>query len=230
MRCLTVSGSLRSNSSNTTLLRALPLEAPEHQFTFPPPLDSLPYFNPDIEEAGPPPTVESWRAAILVSDALVICSPEYAHGVPGVLKNALDWLVGGVEIVDKPIAVINTSLPSTVAHASLLDILSVMGGKVVPDASLAIALRGRKLDEVAMASDPIISPFLKAILRAWNGSVFSETLVAPPYAGGNCSSEECSFVVGRMFSGRRFSTIDAADMLRSPLSSFSSAEAKRGIL
>jgi chromate reductase, NAD(P)H dehydrogenase (quinone) len=171
MKCLTVSGSLRSDSSNTTLLRALPLVAPEHVFTFPPPLDALPYFNPDIEEAGPPPSVGSWRAAIRGHDSLFVCSPEYAHGIPGVLKNALDWLVGGIEIVDKPIAVINTSLPSTSAHASLLEVLRVMGGRVVPEASLSIVLRGRKLDERGMASDPSLSSLLRTAVSALSSAV-----------------------------------------------------------
>jgi len=70
------------------------MSPPEMKFTFRAPLDSLPYFNPDIEQEGLPLPVEGWRAEIRDHAALVICSPEYAHGVPGVLKNALDWLVG----------------------------------------------------------------------------------------------------------------------------------------
>ena len=109
----------------------------------------------------------------------MICSPEYAHGVPGVLKNALDWLVGGVEIVAKPIAVIQTSLPSTTAHASLLEILTVMGGMVVPDASVGIQLRGLKLDEYGIASDPGLAPVLRAAMTALMSAVsLSETLRA----------------------------------------------------
>ena len=118
MRILTISGSLRASSSNTMLLHALPVLSPDDVFEFPPPLDALPYFNADVEEAGPPAAVRSWRSAIAASDALVVCSPEYAHGVPGLLKNALDWLVGGTEIVGKPIGVLNTSLPSTTARRS----------------------------------------------------------------------------------------------------------------
>ena len=162
-----MSGSLRAGSSNRALLGALPLLAmPQLEFTFREPLDSLPFFNPDIELAGPPASVERWRAEIRDHAALVICSPEYAHGVPGVLKNALDWLVGGVEIVGKPIAVIQTSLPSTTAHASLLEILRVMGGQVVPAASVGIQLRGRNLDERGIASDPALSATLRTAMNA----------------------------------------------------------------
>jgi NAD(P)H-dependent FMN reductase len=174
VKILAISGSLRAASSNGTLLRSLPLIAPSDlEFTFRAPLDSLPFFNPDIEQAGPPPTVEHWRSQIRDHSALVICSPEYAHGVPGVLKNALDWLVGGVEIVGKPIAVIQTSVPSTTAHASLVEILTVMGGKVVPDASVAVQLRGLKLDERGIASDPALSALLGAAMSALVGEVLS---------------------------------------------------------
>ena len=165
MRILAISGSLRVASSNGTLLRALPLLAlSDLEFTFRAPLDALPFFNPDIEQAGPPPSVEWWRAEIRDHSALVICSPEYAHGVPGVLKNALDWLVGGMEIVGKPIAVLQTSVPSTTAHLSLVEILTVMGGKVVPDASATVQLRGLKLDERGIASDPALSTLLRAAM------------------------------------------------------------------
>ena len=161
MRFLAISGSLRAGSSNGTLLRALALVAPPSiELTFGAPLDTLPFFNPDVEEVGPPPSVQEWRAQIRDHAALVICSPEYAHGVPGVLKNALDWLVGGVEIVGKPIAVLQAALPSTTAHASLVEILSVMGGRVVPGASVAIQLRGLRLDERGIASDPRLSALL----------------------------------------------------------------------
>ncbi len=167
VKILAVSGSLRAASSNRTLLRALPLLAlPQLEFSFRAPLDSLPFFNPDIEQAGPPASVEEWRAEIRDHAALVICSPEYAHGVPGVLKNALDWLVGGVEIVGKPIAVIQTSLPSTTAHASLVEILTVMGGKVVPEASVAVQLRGLKLDERGIAADASLSAVLREAMAA----------------------------------------------------------------
>jgi chromate reductase len=167
VKILAVSGSLRAGSSNGALLRALPLVSlPGLDFTFREPLDALPFFNPDVEEAGPPPPVVRWRGEIRDHAALVVCSPEYAHGVPGVLKNALDWLVGGTEIHGKPIAVIQTSLPSTAAHASLVEVLTVMGGRVVPEASVGVVLRGRKLDEEGIASDPALSGLLREAMRA----------------------------------------------------------------
>jgi len=172
VKVLAVSGSLRARSSNGALLRALPLVSPPGMgFAFRAPLDGLPYFNPDIEEAGLPPEVERWRAEIRDHAALVVSSPEYAHGVPGVLKNALDWLVGGVEIHGKPIAVLQTSLPSTLAHASLVETLRIMGGNVVAEASVPVLLRGRKLDERGIASDPELSAVLRNAMIALSAAV-----------------------------------------------------------
>ena len=70
----------------------------------------------------------------------------------------------GVEITGKPVAVIQTSLPSTIAHASLLETLRVMGARIVPGASVAVPLRGRKLDERGLASDPALSGVLRAAM------------------------------------------------------------------
>src|SRR4030095_3213606 len=96
VRLLAISGSLRAGSSNTEVLRALTLLAPprvtiEHYEG----LAMLPAFNPDLDAEGmaAPAPVQNLRAQVQTADAIVICSPEYAHGVPGSLKNALDWLV-----------------------------------------------------------------------------------------------------------------------------------------
>lgn len=145
MKVLAVSGSLREASSNTSLLRSLVTLAPvDTTVHFPPPLDSLPFFNSDVEEAGLPPSVQAWRQDIGLADAMVISGPEYAHGVSGVLKNALDWLVGGVEINGKPVAVLNARPQASVAHGALVETLRVMGARVVDQT--AVPLTGRKLD------------------------------------------------------------------------------------
>ena len=93
----------------------------------------------------------------------MISSPEYAHGVPGTLKNALDWLVGGVEINGKPVALVNASARATYAQASLQETLSVMAARVI---TRTISLDGRKnLDVTAMTEDPEISSALRAALE-----------------------------------------------------------------
>jgi NAD(P)H-dependent FMN reductase len=170
MKVLVVSGSLREASSNTSLLRALATLAPaDTAVRFPPPLDSLPFFNSDVEEAGPPLSVQAWRAEIGLADAIVISSPEYAHGVSGVLKNALDWLVGGVEISGKPISVLNARPQASIAHGALVETLRVMGARVVDQT--AVPLTGRKLDHSGMATDPKLAALLLAVLSTLRQSI-----------------------------------------------------------
>ena len=91
MRILAVSGSLRAASSNSRALAALKLLAPpDIEVEIWQGLDGLPFFNPDFDIDPAPPAVAAWRAAVEGCDALVISSPEYAHGVAGAMKNALD--------------------------------------------------------------------------------------------------------------------------------------------
>jgi NAD(P)H-dependent FMN reductase len=78
------------------------------------------------------------RAQVGEADGLLICSPEYAHGVPGSLKNALDWLVASVELPHKPVALLNASPWATHAQAALVETLTVMSTRIVDDASVTI--------------------------------------------------------------------------------------------
>jgi NAD(P)H-dependent FMN reductase len=129
-------------------------------------LGGLPHFDPDCGDAESPQTVVELRARLNSCDAVLICSPEYAHGVPGVLKNALDWLVGSGELIDKPVAIINAAPHATHAHASLLETVSVMSGRIVHDASIPIPLAGRKLDAAGIAADPALAEAVVRALRA----------------------------------------------------------------
>ena len=118
MHFLAISGSLRAVSSNKALLRAAALVAPpELTVTLHDGLAELPQFNPD-HELDPIPSVLHLRAELQAADAVLISSPEYAHGVPGALKNALDWVVGTGELVEKPVALLNASPRATIAFAS----------------------------------------------------------------------------------------------------------------
>lgn len=128
-------------------------------------LGDLPHFNPDIADALLPPAVTSLREEVGRSAALVISSPEYAHGVPGTLKNALDWLVAGPEMVGKPVAVINASFRASHAYASLVETLTVMSARVISDASVTVALDARKhLDEEALlGEEEVVSALRQAM-------------------------------------------------------------------
>jgi len=100
-------------------------------------LGELPHFNPDLDEEGAaaPAPVAALRALLIDADAVLISSPEYAHGVPGVLKNMLDWLVSTGELVDKPVALLNASpVGCGYAQAALLETLRTMNWNVVEEA------------------------------------------------------------------------------------------------
>src|SRR5579872_2038953 len=128
IRILAISGSLRKASSNTALLQAAATLAPSDiHISLYENLAMLPPFIPDDEESNHP-AVFDLRAQVQTADGLLIASPEYAHGVPGVLKNALDWLVGGEEFINKPIALINAQPRATHAYAALTEIITVMTG------------------------------------------------------------------------------------------------------
>jgi chromate reductase, NAD(P)H dehydrogenase (quinone) len=163
LHILAISGSLRAASSNTTVLHAMAAIAP-------PPLTiaiydqlaGLPYFNPDLdgETDTPPASVRELRAQIGRADGILISSPEYAHGVPGVLKNALDWLVSSLEFPGKPVALINISPRSIYVQASLVEILTTMSASLVTDSSFMVPLPRSGLDVEGMLADPQITQTL----------------------------------------------------------------------
>jgi chromate reductase len=166
---LAISGSLREASSNTTVLQALAALAPagvtidiyNH-------LDALPYFNPDLDREGdtPPASVADLRQQVGHADGIVICSPEYAHGVPGVLKNALDWLVSSLEFPGKPVALINISPRSTFVQASLAETLATMSASLITDPALVVPLPRDRRDVADMLADPDISQTLRGAIDA----------------------------------------------------------------
>jgi chromate reductase, NAD(P)H dehydrogenase (quinone) len=171
-RILAISGSLRSGSSNTAVLQAIAALAPtEIQVVLYSGLSELPPFNPDLDIETPPPAVSEFRKQLLASDGVLISSPEYAHGVPGTLKNALDWLVRSGELYEKPVALINASPRSTHAQASLAETLATMTARLVPDACVTVALPGKQLDASVICSEPEISRALSLAIAAFARAV-----------------------------------------------------------
>jgi NAD(P)H-dependent FMN reductase len=167
MRFLAISGSLRRASTNTALLRAAAILAPEGvEVTVYGGLGDLPHFNPDLEGSEPPGVTDFW-ARVRTSDGLLISCPEYAHGVPGVLKNALDWLVGGEEFIDKPVALLNASSRATYAQASLIETITAMSGRLVDEASITLPLLGKTLGEADIVANPEMSSALRAALATF---------------------------------------------------------------
>ena len=150
MSILALCGSLRRVSMNAALLRATARLAPAGiRLEIFEDIGALPLFNPDLE-ADLPAVVRTLHAAVADADALLIASPEYAHGITGVLKNALDWLVSFPPFVDKRVAIFNASPRSLHADAGLRETLTTMSANLVTGACLALPLRGLNLTEQQM--------------------------------------------------------------------------------
>ncbi|NJK56600.1 MAG: NAD(P)H-dependent oxidoreductase [Pleurocapsa sp. SU_5_0] len=154
LQILAISGSLRAKSSNTAVLQAASILAPaEIEIILYSGLANLPHFNPDLDCEPLPKEVISLRQQIKSSDAIIISSPEYAHGVPGSFKNALDWLVSSTEFPGKPIALINTNPRATIALSSLTEILVTMSAQIIKPANLTLDLAGKSLDAAGIVAD-----------------------------------------------------------------------------
>ena len=180
MNILGLCGSLRSQSRSAALLRAAQSLSPvginmsifdRH--------GQLPLFNPECETDPPEPVLSLWRA-VSGADAIVIASPEYAHGVTGNLKNTLDWLVGHVPFVYKPVAVLNPSYQSHHADDALREILRTMSADLIEGAWVRIPVIG---SGIALADFAATAPFASAITDAWDAIVSHVRLAQPPSRG-----------------------------------------------
>jgi len=165
MKILAISGSLRTVSSNTAVLRAAVRLAPRGvEIVLFEGLASLPFFNPDLDGDTVPDAVAAFRRLVGEADGILISSPEYARGVAGVLKNGLDWLVGSSEFPSKPVALINTSPRATHALAALTLTLETMSAQLVKDACVTLPLLGTASDETAIvANDALAGPLREAV-------------------------------------------------------------------
>jgi NAD(P)H-dependent FMN reductase len=169
LNILAISGSLRARSTNTEVLRAAAILAPASvRVTLYAGLAGLPHFNPDLDVEGaiPPPAVQDLKSRVAESEGLLICSPEYAHGVPGALKNALDWLVSGAEIPGKPVGLLNAAPRATHAIASLAETLRTMSTTVIPGATVDLPMGDRRLDAAGIVADVELSRMLRAALES----------------------------------------------------------------
>jgi chromate reductase len=155
MRLLALSGSLRAGSTNSAALEALRrLAPPGVEIILYRDLAALPHFNPDDDEETPPPSVAALRALVGSSDGLIVAAPEYAHGVPGAFKNALDWLVASDVFPGKPVALVNTAPRSFHAQSALRETLATMSARLIPDALVTLPLTGKTIDADGIIANP----------------------------------------------------------------------------
>ena len=125
----------------------------------------MPAFNPDIE-SDPPAVVGEFQRVIRDCDGVIIASPEYAHGVVGALKNALDWLVGCSDAAYKHVVLINASGRAVHAHAALTEIITTMGWSIAAPDLPAIPVAGRDYALSDILERPELTQPLLAAIRA----------------------------------------------------------------
>jgi len=165
---LAIPGSLRTGSSNHHILRfisgLLPADAGYQIYED---LATIPPFDPGLDNEQPPSPVIELRQLIADAQAVIICTPEYAFGVPGQLKNALDWMVSSGSFSGKPTILITASTGGENAHPALLKVLGAIDADVVGD--LLISFVRSKMDSGGTLSDEQtieqIELLVKSILR-----------------------------------------------------------------
>lgn len=152
-RILAISGSTREKSTNANLIQWIITHYPQLDFIIYNGLTTLPHFNVDLDIAIAPATVVELRQALKSADGVLICTPEYAMGVPGSLKNLLDWSVSSSDFSQKPVAVITASTSGEKAHESLLGTLRVIEAKIEDTATLVISHAKAKVNDKPEITD-----------------------------------------------------------------------------
>jgi chromate reductase len=162
MRILAISGSLRSDSNSTALLRALREEAPAGvEVEIWTGLREIPPYDADEDVVPGPAAVDAFRSLVREADAVFFATPEYNSSVPGALKNALDWAsrpMATNAFRNKPVAVIGSSAGAfggVWAAAELRKVLAAMGARVT-EAELAVGHAHEKFaDDGLLADDEV---------------------------------------------------------------------------
>ena len=165
-------GSVRQQSYNRGLLRTAMLLAPEDVRIIEAPINTLPFFNPDLADASHLPTVQDFRSALRRADAVLVCTPEYGYSVPGALKNALDWATvprGRSPLRGKPIALAGASIDrvGTIrAQLELRKIFVSMGAVVLPEPEVYVTFAEDKFNQLGELSDQTSRDLMHALVRA----------------------------------------------------------------
>lgn len=165
MKILGISGSIRKDSSNGKILDIFSESLPAGtEFTVFEGLEEILHFDPaNIEE---PPAFTRLKESLLEADGIIISTPEYAFGIPAVLKNALEWTVSVSAFNAKPTALITASTSGTKGHQALLWVLEALGAKVNQDTTLLIQFIRSKMDENGNVKDDATIEAVKNVAEA----------------------------------------------------------------
>ncbi len=162
-----ICGSTRNESSNLYLLRAIiALAVDQFNLSIFRDLAGIPHFNPDLDNDQPPAAVAAFRKKLAEADAVMICTPEYAMGVPGSLKNAVDWTVSSMDLSAKPTALITASSSGQKGHAALLETLNVLECRMHTTTQLLIPFIKTKVNREAQITDEQTLVLVKQLIHS----------------------------------------------------------------
>jgi len=152
---LAISGSLRSGSSNHNILNYIKSRTPaDVNFYIYDDLAAIPPFDPGNDNDTPPEPVSKFRNLLADSDGIIICTPEYAFGIPGQLKNALDWTVSSGSFSGKKTALITASSQGENAHEAMIKVLGAIDASLSGETTLLISFIRSKIESDGNITDP----------------------------------------------------------------------------
>jgi chromate reductase, NAD(P)H dehydrogenase (quinone) len=171
LEILGIAGSLRAGSFNKLLLRATAEEAPAGMRISTFDLGAIPLYNRDVEQQGDPEPVRELKGAIAEADGLLIATPEYQYGLPGVLKNALDWASRPPRdsvLNGKPVAMMGAA-PGMVgtarAHLQLRQTLQYNEARMVIRPEVLVAGAAKKFDDYGRLTDDTARELIGELLE-----------------------------------------------------------------
>jgi len=185
LRILGFAGSLRAGSYNRALLRAAVARAPDGMAIETFDLANIPLYNGDVEEEGDPPLVARFKQAIRDADGVLMATPEYNHGVPGVMKNAVDWASRppqGAALHGKPVGLIGASpgiTGSARGQSQLRQAFEFTNSYCMPQPELLVFKAHEKFDAEGRLIDEPTGRYLKRYLEAFAAWVRRFSASAP---------------------------------------------------
>lgn len=173
LKILAISGSTRKVSSNLHLIHAIEnMSREQFDIQIFEGLTGLPHFNPDIDNEGTVPAeVMAFRQLLNEADGVLICTPEYAIGVPGTLKNAVDWTVSAMNFSQKPVALITASLSGAKGHQSLLGTLQIIEARLTEHTHMFISGIKAKVNDQAVITDEATRQRIQQLIAAFTALI-----------------------------------------------------------